>query len=241
MLTRSVTVALLTAFAPAALADIVALGGAAVIALPPDDITLDAWESSTEARAWFERDFVLSAALDLDVVNSGLVQDATNVVEGQVPAGVAISTYMLRVDPVGGAAVQYTGYVTFDRPILGVLIHRGTLNGSDAALGAPTVSHYNKNTNRGVDLADDDDSLESSADRRTVTFLYTAGNYTDDMRIVVSSCLADLAADGLVDFSDYLEFLNLYEVQDPRIDFNQDGLVDFGDYLEFLNHYDAGC
>ncbi|MCC6676350.1 MAG: endonuclease/exonuclease/phosphatase family protein [Phycisphaerales bacterium] len=52
---------------------------------------------------------------------------------------------------------------------------------------------------------------------------------------------ADLTGDGLVDFSDYLEFLNLYDAEDPRVDFNGDGFIDFADYLEFLNHYDAGC
>lgn len=55
------------------------------------------------------------------------------------------------------------------------------------------------------------------------------------------ACPADLNGDGLVDFTDYLEFLNFYELQDPRVDFNGDGLVDFLDYLEFLNLYDAGC
>ncbi|MCC6677695.1 MAG: hypothetical protein IT436_11170 [Phycisphaerales bacterium] len=55
------------------------------------------------------------------------------------------------------------------------------------------------------------------------------------------ACPADLNQDGLVDFTDYLEFLNLYEAQDLRVDYNGDGLVDFLDYLEFLNHYDAGC
>ncbi|MCC6678608.1 MAG: hypothetical protein IT436_15855 [Phycisphaerales bacterium] len=59
--------------------------------------------------------------------------------------------------------------------------------------------------------------------------------------LVFPTCLADLNGDGLVDFSDYLEFLNFYDSQDPRVDFNQDGLVDFSDYLEFLNLYDAGC
>ncbi|MCC6677400.1 MAG: cupredoxin domain-containing protein [Phycisphaerales bacterium] len=54
-------------------------------------------------------------------------------------------------------------------------------------------------------------------------------------------CPADLNGDGIVDFSDYLEFLNLYDAQDPRVDFNGDGLVDFADYLEFLNLYEAGC
>ncbi|MCC6678604.1 MAG: hypothetical protein IT436_15835 [Phycisphaerales bacterium] len=54
-------------------------------------------------------------------------------------------------------------------------------------------------------------------------------------------CTADFNCDGLVDFSDYLEFLNLYEASDHRADLNADGMVDFADYLEFLNHYDAGC
>lgn len=56
-----------------------------------------------------------------------------------------------------------------------------------------------------------------------------------------AACPADLNGDGIVDFADYLEFLNLYDGQDLRVDFNQDGLVDFGDYLEFLNLYDEGC
>ncbi|MCC6677030.1 MAG: hypothetical protein IT436_07795 [Phycisphaerales bacterium] len=54
-------------------------------------------------------------------------------------------------------------------------------------------------------------------------------------------CPADLTEDGLVDFSDYLEFLNAYEVRDLRVDYAGDGLVEFADYLEFLNRYEAGC
>ncbi len=55
------------------------------------------------------------------------------------------------------------------------------------------------------------------------------------------SCCADLNGDGVVDFGDYLEFLNLYEAGDARVDFSADGVIDFGDYLEFLNLYEAGC
>ncbi|MCC6677938.1 MAG: YHYH protein [Phycisphaerales bacterium] len=54
-------------------------------------------------------------------------------------------------------------------------------------------------------------------------------------------CVADMNCDGLVDFPDYLEFLNLYIAHDPRADITLDGLVDFVDYLEFLNFYEAGC
>ncbi|MCC6675770.1 MAG: S8 family serine peptidase [Phycisphaerales bacterium] len=54
-------------------------------------------------------------------------------------------------------------------------------------------------------------------------------------------CRPDLNHDGVVDFADYLAFLNLYDALDLAVDFNGDGIVDFGDYLEFLNLYDAGC
>lgn len=52
---------------------------------------------------------------------------------------------------------------------------------------------------------------------------------------------ADLNGDGFVDYSDYLEFLNLFDLSDPRVDFNMDGFVDYSDYLEFLNRYEASC
>ncbi|MCC6675761.1 MAG: hypothetical protein IT436_01330 [Phycisphaerales bacterium] len=54
-------------------------------------------------------------------------------------------------------------------------------------------------------------------------------------------CIGDINKDGLVDFADYLEFLNLYDAGSLCADLNGDGFVDFADYLEFLNHYDGGC
>ncbi|MCC6675668.1 MAG: EF-hand domain-containing protein [Phycisphaerales bacterium] len=59
--------------------------------------------------------------------------------------------------------------------------------------------------------------------------------------VLIEFCSADLNEDGLVDFADYLEFLNRFDAGDPSVDYNGDGLVDFADYLEFLNFYDAGC
>lgn len=57
-------------------------------------------------------------------------------------------------------------------------------------------------------------------------------------QMLCSSCPADLNGDGIVDFSDYLEFLNLYDAGDVSVDYTGDGIVDFTDYLEFLNYYD---
>lgn len=57
----------------------------------------------------------------------------------------------------------------------------------------------------------------------------------------LSACAADFTQDGVVDFSDYLEFLSLFDQGDSRVDFSGDGIVDFSDYLEFLSLFDAGC
>jgi len=54
-------------------------------------------------------------------------------------------------------------------------------------------------------------------------------------------CPADLNQDGIVDFNDLLEFLNLYNVGSLQADFNGDGIVDFNDFLEYLNLYNVGC
>ncbi|MCC6677825.1 MAG: hypothetical protein IT436_11820 [Phycisphaerales bacterium] len=69
----------------------------------------------------------------------------------------------------------------------------------------------------------------------------SAGQYQTFLITLPPACRADINGDGLVDFADYLEFLNYYDVGDLTVDFNGDGLVDFADYLEFLNLYDAGC
>lgn len=57
----------------------------------------------------------------------------------------------------------------------------------------------------------------------------------------IAPCPIDYVRDGIIDFLDYLEFLNRYDSQDPSADLNGDGMVDFADYLEFLNLYDGGC
>lgn len=54
-------------------------------------------------------------------------------------------------------------------------------------------------------------------------------------------CTADFTRDGVADFGDYLEFLNMFEAGAPAADMNRDGIIDFVDYLEFLTRYEVGC
>jgi hypothetical protein len=81
-----------------------------------------------------------------------------------------------------------------------------------------------------VGVVDDGDPISVN---RVVVFRLTGP--------VEPECVPDLNGDGVVDFNDFLEFLNLYNAGDPRVDFNGDGTIDFNDLLEYLNLFNAGC
>jgi probable HAF family extracellular repeat protein len=57
----------------------------------------------------------------------------------------------------------------------------------------------------------------------------------------LDSCRADFNADFVLDFFDYLDFVALYDAQDPRADFNGDQQIDAFDYLDFVAAFEAGC
>jgi len=54
-------------------------------------------------------------------------------------------------------------------------------------------------------------------------------------------CPADVNFDGVVDFNDFLEFLNYFNEGSPLADLNHDGVIDFNDLLEFLNAFNWPC
>ncbi len=54
-------------------------------------------------------------------------------------------------------------------------------------------------------------------------------------------CAADFNGDGVVDFFDYLDFVDAFSAGDAAADFNNDDVIDFFDYLDFVDAFSAGC
>lgn len=175
-------------------AGIVKVGGAAVIAEPPPNISHNLWESDTGARVWFERTVELGSPLAVNAVNTGMVFPVGT--PGDI-APQAIESYMLRTDPIGGNLISLDGFVVFDQPILGVVTQGNTLDNTDALLGRPGIN-YNLNEARGLE---NPDTFLISADRLRVDFLYETGTWTDDVRIITAvpepGSIAMLALAGL--------------------------------------------
>ncbi len=54
-------------------------------------------------------------------------------------------------------------------------------------------------------------------------------------------CDADFNCDSIVDFFDYLDFVDAFGAQSGDADFNGDQTIDFFDYLDFVDAFSSGC
>lgn len=57
----------------------------------------------------------------------------------------------------------------------------------------------------------------------------------------LGTCVADFNTDGVVDFFDYLDFVDGFSAGLSSADFNNDAIVDFFDYLDFVDALSVGC
>jgi hypothetical protein len=57
----------------------------------------------------------------------------------------------------------------------------------------------------------------------------------------VTACIADVNADGFIDFFDFDEFVGAFEGGLPLADLNADGFLDFFDFDTFVSGFESGC
>ncbi len=73
------------------------------------------------------------------------------------------------------------------------------------------------------------------------SFVYTPTQVFLRAESVTPRCPADFNQDGVVDFFDYLDFVDAFSAESMSADFNHDGVIDFFDYLDFVDAFSAGC
>ena len=61
------------------------------------------------------------------------------------------------------------------------------------------------------------------------------------LRDATLACTADFNNDTVVDFFDYLDFVQAFASNESSSDFNHDSVIDFFDYLDFVQAFAAGC
>jgi uncharacterized membrane protein len=80
-----------------------------------------------------------------------------------------------------------------------------------------------------------------SADGRVVVGTLQRPDQNLEGFVVIFGCTADYNNDGVVDFFDYLDFVQDFSTLSCNADFNNDGVIDFFDYLDFVAAFSSGC
>lgn len=157
--------------------------GQAVEIAAPLSTVLNANQSNTEARVFAERtNWTLAADLNVNETRPGLYDAESDLLPGVIASGTQINSYYLWADPEGAAARRYEGSVTFDQPILGVILSRELLNVTDF-LGAPGTA-YGDNNARGLELGANADRFSLSISGNVLRFNFNTSTATDDIRII---------------------------------------------------------
>ncbi len=167
-------------------------GDVQVLNQPPPSVVPEALTSDDQAFVFEERRCAtLAANLPVDVLNPTGTYGDTTAQPGVIPAGTQVDSYYVHFDQPGTAGTEsVTGTLTFDQPVLGIIFLTPTLNATDAAVGAPGTTYpAGANTTfRGYEGPSD--TVQVSADRRTVTFSATVGAYQDELRIITQGTCA---------------------------------------------------
>jgi hypothetical protein len=102
-----------------------------------------------------------------------------------LPAGARVRSYLLQFNPVGRLPIvrELIGSITFDRPVLGLIVNSDQLGETDAPLGAEGSAPMGWIA-RGIEAGD---SIELTADRRTLNIYWTAAAGVDQVRVVVAA------------------------------------------------------
>lgn len=164
---------------------------------PGPDFVPGRYEDNHHILVFPERSQVLTTAdIAVDVATPGQYQRMRNAPQKTLPAGQRVRSYLLQLDPIGEIAKRDTnkarviGQITFDRPILGLIVRTTKLNATDKLLGHPRGDYGN--TRRGIEPPRPDEALETgrdlvtlSDDRRTLSLDLSAGSAVDQIRVIV--------------------------------------------------------
>lgn len=160
---------------------------------PPADIRQGIIENDQSILAFIERqDFSLlqELAVDLSLPGTYPVGSDPGFTPITVAAGTRVDSYYAHFDPVGqppnGNAVFISGFLTFDRDVLGIITKNGTLLDGNTVIGSPSVQYPTGNF-QGVELFDAGSFVTLSDDRRTVSFGLPVGPHADNLRIITAA------------------------------------------------------
>jgi hypothetical protein len=176
-------------------------GQVTVLGTPPADVASGGLQSNTTAYVFQESMLTLTSDLDVDVSTPGVYTTVSSLTPGTIDAGTSIVSYMLEsqpssVPPLPDDYRTYQGSLTFDEPILGLIVETTSLNNTDALLGAPGTTYPPpSDIYSGLDLntpgckgsSCGDDAVTWTITGNTIYFDFVTNYSEDEIRIITAA------------------------------------------------------
>jgi len=165
-------------------------GNIGFINTPPSSLVPGAIENNLKALLFMEdSDLSFASAITVDATAPGVYKSKASLTPGSIAAGTLVSGAYIHADPVT-SGTTFTGSVTFNTDILGLIVTTNDLFASDSLLGVPGTNYGSSTTPRGLELSPTQDYFSISANLRTLTFTLKTWGYTDDIRILTAGTFA---------------------------------------------------
>jgi hypothetical protein len=177
-------------------------GQVAVLATPPFSVAVGGLESNLNAYVFQESQLTLAAPVFTDISTPGDYATVGSLTPGMIAAGTPVDVYMLESQPaslpLGGLNYRtYEGSLTFNEPVLGIIVETTGLRNTDSALGAPgtlyppmtaTYSGIELNTPGCTGSGCGNDAVVLSPNRETVNFDFVTNfSEVDEIRIITAA------------------------------------------------------
>ena len=131
--------------------------------------------------------YTLTSPLKVNVTAPGFYNNYTGLLS-TLPAGLKVDVYYMRFDPQ--PVTTKSGSVTFDVPILGIIVHRSELDASNY-LGVPGTAYPGLAHSPLIGLENGADKLTLSPDMKTLTVDWRASSPGDRIRIITATAIPE--------------------------------------------------
>ncbi len=187
---------------------------------PPGSVEEGILEHNDRIRLFTEREQQRVAAgplggVPVDLLVPQALADPTRYDEfadltpGVVPEGTIVSSHFLHFDTVGNQWFELGGSVTFDSPIIGVILSDATLDGSENPNGndfrRPGTDYPTGLADRRWEMGGEFGYIIISNNRRTLYVNAAVENVVDQMRVLTLRTSDDPMAEPFVDALDYID------------------------------------
>lgn len=176
-------------------------GQVTVLGTAPASVAQGGLQSNTSAYVFMESQLVLTSPLNVDISTPGTYTTVTSLTPGTIDAGTFVDSFMLESQPSSvpdspGDYRTYEGTITFNGPILGIIVETANLNSTDALLGAPGTTYpppsdiysgLDLNTPGCAGSGCGNDGVRLSVNGSTLSFGFVTNYSEDEIRIITAA------------------------------------------------------